>query len=111
MESCLARRLARRRVALVNEEEQNRPRRLERGDERTGNTRIGDTSRWSHFVTVAIEVVDENKSYIFADLLFGFFLFETKFDPSSVSAQTIGGNAGAWDQSALFAEQFGLDER
>ena len=111
MESCSARRLARRCVALVNEEEQNRPRRLERGDERTVNTRIGDTSRWNHFVTVAIKTVDENKSYVFADLLFGFSLFETKFDSSSVSAQTIGGNAATWDQCALFAEQFGLDER
>ena len=111
MESCSARRLARRRVALVNEEEQNRPRRSEREEERTVSPRVGDTNRWNHFATVAIKAVDENKSYIFADLLFGFFLFETKFDPSSVSAQTIGGNAGAWDQSALFAEQFGLDER
>ena len=95
VESYSARRLVRRRVAIVNEEVQNRPRRSERGEERTVSPRNGGTSRWNHFVTVAIGAMDENKSYFFADLSFGFFSFGTKFNSSSVSAQTIGGNAAA----------------
>ena len=85
MESYSARQLVRRRVALVNEEEQDRPRRSEKEEERTVSPRVGDTSRWNHVVTVAIEAVDENKSYVFAGLSFGFWLFGTKFDSSSIS--------------------------
>ena len=61
-----------------------------------------------------IEVVDEDESYFFVDLLFAWSLLfpsRKEFDSSSISAQTIGGNAAAWDQRAFFAEQFGLDER
>ena len=61
-----------------------------------------------------IEVVDKNESYFFVDLLFAWSLLfpsRKEFDSSSISAQTIGGNAAAWDQRAFFAEQFGLDER
>ena len=55
--------------------------------------------------------MDENKSYFFADFSSGFSLFGKQFNSSSVSAQTIGDDAAAWDQSAFFAEQIGLVER
>ena len=61
-----------------------------------------------------IEVVDESESYFLVDLLFAWSLLfpsRKEFDSSSISAQTIGGNAAAWDQRAFFAEQFGLDKR
>ena len=61
-----------------------------------------------------IEAVDENVPYCFTDLLFagsGFSPFKAEFNSSSVSAQTIGNDAAAWDQCAFFAEQIGLVER
>ena len=73
--------------------------------------RTGDIRRWNRFVTVAIEAMDENKSYFFADFSSGFSLFGKQFNSSSVSAQTIGDDAAAWDQCAFFAEQIGLVER
>ena len=73
--------------------------------------KFGDIRRWNRFVTVAIEAMDENKSYFFADFSSGFSLFGKQFNSSSVSAQTIGDDAAAWDQCAFFAEQIGLVER
>ena len=60
--------------------------------------RIGDIRRWNRFVTVAIEAVDEKKSYFFADFLFArsiLFPSRKKFDSSSIPARAIGGNAAA----------------
>ena len=55
--------------------------------------------------------MDGNESYFLADFSSGFSLFGIQFNSSSVSAQTIGDDAAAWDQCAFFAEQFGLDDR
>ena len=73
--------------------------------------KFGDIRRWNRFVTVATEAMDGNESYFFADFSSGFSLFGKQFNSSSVSAQTIGDDAAAWDQCAFFAEHFGLDDR
>ena len=114
VESSSARRLVRRRIVFVNEKRRIGPRRARKEEEEeTVGAKVGDIRRWNRFVTM-IEAVDENVSYFLTDLLFArsvLFPSREEFNSSSISAQTIGGVAAAWDQRAFFAEQFGLDDR